>query len=285
MLWGLTAPGDTITANWKGTQLRSAHLADSTGRFEITIPAGNASADPATLELVSAPSGATLALTDVVIGDVFVCSGQSNMELNVGATAEKDAVLAASAALGPVLRLFQVAMRPEYPSVTTPQSNLTASISWSRASPSSAVGMSAFCYNFGAHAVAAHPGVPIGLQANAWGGVAIQVYMSPAALAECPGAAAVPSLADRLAAAVAPGASRAEVALGVVAAAELAAADPRGQLAGGPTAPGCLYNSMLYPLLSNSVTGVLWYQVGAVVPTCSRDSAHQTHFTRLGSLS
>ena len=84
--------------------------------------------------------------------------------------------------------------------------------------------------------------------------------MSPSALSKCGAAAAPPpTLAERQYAARAPGASRADVTLGVVAAAELALARARGEEPGaGPTANSCLYFSMLYPLLSVPITAMLW---------------------------
>ena len=139
-------------------------------------------------------------------------------------------------------------MLAEYADTKSPQVNLTASIPWSRASATSAPGMSAFCYGFGAEAVQAHPEVPIGLQNNAWGGVAIQVYMSPAAMQECAHVAAPqPSTAERLASD-----DRSFYAL--------AAAAQAGEQSAQPGTPSCLYNSMTYPLLSSPITGILWYQ-------------------------
>ena len=190
---------------------------------------------------------------------VLICQRFSNMGLAVANIAEYAAILAQAAALGPTLRLFQVATLDAYVNATAPQSNCTASIPWSRASAGSAAGMSAMCYLFGVQALAA--GVPIGLMANAWGGVAIQVYMSPASLATCTAeeAAVPPSHAQRVAAASVPHASKDAVTLGVLASAELAYARHH-MLHASPVAPSCLYNSMLFPLLSVPVTAVLWYQ-------------------------
>ena len=180
------------------------------------------------------------------------------MGLSVNNIADVSAILAASTSLGPLLRVFQVATLDEYSNTTTPQVNLTASIPWSRASPASIPGMSAMCYLFGAHAVSAR-GIPIGLMANAWGGVAIQVYMSPASLAKCGAAASLPPThAERIGAASLPGASRADAALASIAAAELAFARANGL--GSPTNGSCLYNSMVYPLFSVPIRGILWYQ-------------------------
>lgn len=90
------------------------------------------------------------------------------MGLSISNVADLDTILAGAAALGPLLRLFQVALDPSYVNATTPATNLSASVPWSRASAGSAPGMSAMCYLFGAQAAAAK-GIPIGLMANAWG--------------------------------------------------------------------------------------------------------------------
>ena len=104
--------------------------------------------------------------------------------------------------------------------------------------------------------------MPIGLIATSWGGVAIQVWMSPASLAKCGAAAAPPpDLRTRLRAGSVPGASRTEQAMAVWAAAQLAG---RPSDAAQPTSPSVLYYSMLYPLLSNPVSALFWYQVSVL---------------------
>jgi hypothetical protein len=176
--------------------------------------------------------------------DVFVCSGQSNQAIPVAWSLYYNVTLAAAAGLGDRLRLLTVANLAAYVNATTPADNFTASLPWSRASAATAAGFSALCYHFGAEALAANPGLPIGLLANPWGGVPIEVYMSPQALAACPSAAA-PARAGA-----------AQLALEALAAAD------RAPLRGGasPVKPSCLYNSMMHPLLSVPVTALLWYR-------------------------
>ena len=301
-LWGLDTPGAvvtlTCTAPWCGVAGFTSTEADSTGRFEIKLPAATASTKPFTMKLSSSKGGGSLQLTDLLVGDVYVCSGQSNMGLPVMATAEQAAVLAKANTLGASLRsalsppaacrhhdaaglmanlfcwhsrtkiggrhsccsIFSVANLPEYATTKTPQANLTASIPWSRASSMSAPGMSAFCYGFGAEAVQAHPEIPIGMQNNAWGGVAIQVYMSPAAMAQCAHVAVTPTLAERLVSG--------DPAFQALAAAEIGLANAnRLGVDAQPETPGCLYNSMTFALFANPITGILWYQV-CIAVTC-----------------
>lgn len=250
-LWGMDTPGARVSVAWRGANVSTT--ADATGRFSVTLAAAPATTTPANLVIASS-AGGVLTLADVLVGDVFVCSGQSNMELSVSNTVDAAAAATAADALGATLRIFQVAMLDEYVNAIAPADNLTASIPWARASAASVPGMSALCYFHGVEAVHAHPDVPIGMVASSWGGVPIQVYMSPAALAKCGGAAAMPpSLDELLIAARAPGAGLADKA-----AAAAALAHPR--LGATPAKPSCLYFSMFAPLLLTPVSGVLWYQ-------------------------
>jgi sialate O-acetylesterase len=240
--WGLDTPGSTITVTFQGNQLPSV-TCDSTGRFNVTLPSSTASLVPTTIQISSNSGSATVTLVDILIGDVYYCSGQSNMELSVVNTANVQDTLSRSTALGNKLRIFSVALDPSYPSVTTPQLNLTASIPWSQASPSTIGGMSALCYFLAENAVNAHPNVPIGLLNNAWGGVAIQVYASPQTLAKCTGSEKPPTLHH------------------TVEAAERAFASARNRnFDASPINGSCLFYSMVYPLLSFPISLMAWYQ-------------------------
>ena len=75
-LWGLDAPGAAITATLFGAALPPA-TADAAGRFTISLPALPANATPGTLVLRTSSGAPAVTLADVVVGDVFVCSGQS----------------------------------------------------------------------------------------------------------------------------------------------------------------------------------------------------------------
>ena len=257
-LWGIDVAGASVTVVFGGKALPPV-TCDATGRFDVVLPASPVSSAPTTLQFSSSSGSAAVTLSDIVVGSVWVCSGQSNMGLSVANVAEVQEVLAASSALGPLLRLFQVALLDVYANSTSPQSNLTASIPWSRASPDSVPGMSALCYLAAAKAVAAR-GEPVGIMSNAWGGVAIQVYMSPEALAKC-GAASEPPPGplERIAAAEAPGASGSDVVFSMIARAEVALARSQGYGSTFPTNSSCLFYSMLYPLFSVPVSALLWY--------------------------
>jgi len=152
-------------------------------------------------------------------------------------------------ALGVTLRIFQVAMLDSYASVTTPQTNLTASIPWARASQGSIEGMSALCYYFGAELARKHPDTPIGLLASSWGGTAIQPWMSPESLGKCPHAGPTPTH-ESLAASK-------DMALSVLGHTLLRTCSHQGAF---PTNGSVLYNSMIAPLMLNPKRVLGWYQ-------------------------
>ncbi len=254
-LAGSDAPGASISVSFRGGLFNAT--ASAAGEFSVELPAAPTSAEPTSILLSSSASG-ELALSDVLVGDVYFCSGQSNMVIMVKDTAQSAAALAEANALGPLLRLFQTMQVPAYANATAPQTNVTASIPWSRAGADSASNMSATCYFTGASAVRAR-GAPLGLIASAWGGMAIQLFMSPRALAACGNTTLPPPLAELAAAAGAPGASRAAVALGVAATAELML---HPSSLGLPSRPSCLYFSMIAPLQALPVAAILWYQGG-----------------------
>ena len=83
-LWGTDAPGSNVTVAWSGKSFPAIAPARATdGRFEVPLPASNLSVVPQSL-VVQSTSGSTITLSDIVVGDVFVCSGCVGcIELNV----------------------------------------------------------------------------------------------------------------------------------------------------------------------------------------------------------
>ena len=137
----------------------------------------------------------TITLRDVLFGDVWICSGQSNMQMTVidifNSTEE-----IANAGKYPKIRVFTAALIPS----ATPVEELLGIVeNWSVASPASIGGpsygyMSAVCWLYGRMIHEALGGRPIGLIATSWGGTAIEVWMPPKALQECGLATSVSSL-------------------------------------------------------------------------------------------
>ncbi len=128
----------------------------------------------------------TITLHDVLFGDVWICSGQSNMEMVVSAifNATEEIVNASNY---PKIRLFSVAFLP---SASPVEELLGTYLNWSVASPQTVRGqgweyMSAVCWLYGRMIHQALGGRPMGLIATSFGGTTIEVWMPPKALQAC----------------------------------------------------------------------------------------------------
>jgi len=128
----------------------------------------------------------TITLHDVLFGDVWFCSGQSNMQLTVGMI-YNGSVEIHNAVNFPKIRVFTASRRTS----TKPLEELEGiDLNWSVASPSSIGGpdwiyMSAVCWLYGRMIHQALGERPIGLIASSWGGTMIELWTPPKALAEC----------------------------------------------------------------------------------------------------
>ena len=127
-----------------------------------------------------------ITLHDVLFGDVWICSGQSNMELTVSLIRNATEEIAHAGDF-PKIRLFTAAPKP----AEVPLDELLGIIlNWTVASPQSVGGpdwqhMSAVCWLYGRMIHQALGGRPIGLVATSYGGTAIELWMPPKALQEC----------------------------------------------------------------------------------------------------
>ena len=134
------------------------------------------------------PNGTLINITlhDVLFGDVWVCSGQSNMQLTVGMIYNATEEIA-NAGNYPKIRVFSAALMLS----TAPVEELLGiALNWSVASPKSVGGpewgyMSAVCWLYGRMIHQALGGRPIGLIATSWGGTQIEVWTPPKALHDC----------------------------------------------------------------------------------------------------
>ena len=171
VIWGWARPGEKVQAkgSWGGQSLVT--VADENGRFRVTIPTGEAGG-PHTLT-VSGDN--TIVLENVLLGEVWLCSGQSNMEWPLAATENAEAAIAA--ANHPAIRLFTVE------NTISAHPRLDVNGSWSACSPEVARNFSAVGYYFALALREKLGDVPIGLIAADWGGTPAEAWMSPAALA------------------------------------------------------------------------------------------------------
>ena len=165
-VWGWGKPGERVTVEFAG-QKKTA-ITDTAGKWLVTLDPLPVSTTPREL------SAGDCRIKNVLVGDVWLCSGQSNMEWSVANSNNAKAEIAA--AKHPQLRLFTVptsAVRPG------PQPDIAAA--WQVCTPAAIAAFSAVGYFFGRELLQ-QTGVPTGLINCAWGGTRIETWMSRAAL-------------------------------------------------------------------------------------------------------
>ena len=167
---GQARAGETVSVVLAGRSARAT--ADSQGRFRLILPPLPAGG-PYQM-LVSAQSG-QLFIDDLMIGDVFLCSGQSNMEL-AAEQAQNSFQIAGAADAD--LRLLTVAKQ----TATAPQARFETPPVWTAATPQSIARFSAVCFYTG-QALRRTVKAPIGLIHASWGGSRISAWMAPEGLA------------------------------------------------------------------------------------------------------
>jgi sialate O-acetylesterase len=169
-VYGQAAPGADVSVQL-GDATVSAH-ADKQGQWRTTLPA-MAAGGPFTLRATS--GGTAQEIHDVLVGDVYLCTGQSNMQLSVRAAA--NATFEIAAAKDDQVRELAVDRVPSPVALTT----FTSPVSWKVESPQTAGDFSASCFYF-ARELRQHVKVPIGLVTVAWGGTRVRGWVSAPSL-------------------------------------------------------------------------------------------------------
>jgi len=168
-VWGKADPGEAVTVTLGASSARATAGRDGAWRVDLpAMPAGG----PYRLEAIG-KAGARSAAADVLVGDVWLCSGQSNMELQVSRALNAEGEI--SSAKDGALRLLTVPQK----TAADPATAFGGPVAWAAASPESVRGFSAACY-FMARDLRASQGVPIGAIAASWGGTAIRSWMDEA---------------------------------------------------------------------------------------------------------
>ncbi len=175
-VWGWTEPGATVTVSFAG-QVKSA-TADSDGKWMACLDPMLASAKGRMLTVQVSGNKQKTKISDILVGDVWICSGQSNMEMGIGACNVPDEIAAANF---PQIRLLNVPKKIAY----APEPTLDCF--WLPCSPASLAigpwaGFSAVGYFFGRE-LHRELNVPIGLIETCWGGTVCEAWTSGEALA------------------------------------------------------------------------------------------------------
>jgi sialate O-acetylesterase len=229
-VWGWAEPGASVTVSFAGQQLSTVAATD--GAWRVALVPLTANATPRELTVTSRDRESKIEhrkFSDVLVGEVWLCSGQSNMEKPLGEQrGQKPTFNAAeeiAAANFPQIRFFKVAKS------RAPAPARDVQGEWTVCTPQSIdrIKFSAAGYFFG-RKIHRELGVPVGLIDSTWGGTRIEPWTAPR------GFAAVPSLADFAAATKTPG----------------------KKIEG--TEPATLYNAMIHPLAPYALRGALWYQ-------------------------
>ena len=258
-VWGWADAGEQVTVTL-GDQSQTA-TADSTGKWCVKfdpLKTGGA------LELKVQGKANSVQFTDVLVGEVWLCSGQSNMAMSVGGVINRDAEIAS--ADYPQIRLYTVDRKP----AAEPKDNCGGL--WRLCSPKTVGGFSAAGYFFGRE-LHKKLDVPVGLIDSSWGGTPIQTWMSvkaQEAVAELkPSVEGLQRQIEDFDAGKAKEQYEKQLTGWEKAAAKAKAAgkpfqdrkpqppqDPRTRAG----SPGTLYNGMIAPLAPYALRGAIWYQ-------------------------
>lgn len=218
-LWGTSAPLKrmTLTTGWDGKQYHTT--ANAAGAWKLSVPTPKAGG-PYRLTF---DDGQCTTLSNVLIGEVWLCSGQSNMEMPMKGFKNQPVAHAPMDILrskNPRIRLFTV----KRTSTIDPQTEVVGR--WQEANPESVAEFSATAYYFG-RLVNEIVDVPVGLIVAAWGGSACEAWMKADWLRAFPDALIPKTAAD---------------------------------ITSKNRTPTALYNGMLHPLIGVTMRGVIWYQ-------------------------
>ena len=257
-IWGWAAPGEAVSVVFAGQTIRTK--ADMKGKWQVSLGPLSATAEPREMTITGEQSGSRT-IADILVGEVWICSGQSNMQMSMNAISPL--LPDSNRADHPQIRLFNVPRRP----AAVPQEDVEAA--WEVCRPETVRDFSAVAYYFGRELHLKHK-FPVGLIESAWGGTRIEPWTPPAGfeavpevkeiLDEIPQAdeqyrqkvmKVLPELAAWMKAA------QAAVAKGQTL--PIAPELPLHPLL-DPQKPTSLYNGMVYPLTPYPIRGAIWYQ-------------------------
>jgi len=240
-LWGKAEPGERVTVVFGGHAVET--IAEPSGRWMVRLPAMEASADGRELTIAGDQSDADVVIRDVLIGEVWVCSGQSNMQYGWGKEGQKMfawggdkglAKLVPDARAKPI-RSFDVLANASF----EPIDELKGA--WKADVPGSAVAMGFSYY------LQRKLDVPVGVIVTCWGSTFIEGWM-PRDMVDV-----LPSFKERLETfdESERAQKRVKHALGL---------GVRPGFVFVRKQPNIVYNAMMHPLLPYAARGIVWYQ-------------------------
>jgi sialate O-acetylesterase len=228
-IWG-TANGTAnvdVTTSWNGSIYSTQALAN--GRWRLTVPTP-AAGGSYVVTITDRSDNKTVTLDSVLIGEVWVCSGQSNMAMPMkgyDGSPINGSVAAIASSLDPNLRLFNV---PVIAGQEGPQDTFRGQAQskiWKVTDSASTTNFSAVAYFFGRQ-LRQKLNIPIGIINASWGGTRIEAWMSEGSLD------AINPILDYV--------------------------NPETSTYPQPLKSSCLFNYMINPMVGYGIRGVLWYQ-------------------------
>ena len=233
-VWGKAAPDCNIVVKIAGAEYKTH--ADKQGKWIVNIPPIPVSRN---MEMHILAGKDSTIIKNIAFGEVWLASGQSNMEMRVWQTDVSNIVSGKSADNN--LRIFR---QPQWPSENPV---FSSGGEWQEADSSNIMGWSAVAYRFGTE-LRKKLNIPVGIISSYWGGTAIESWFSRDELAR-----------DSITMSILKRYNESLINL------------ERGlptenkfpwcwDVAGQRHAPGNLYNGMIFPLIPYSIKGVIWYQ-------------------------
>jgi sialate O-acetylesterase len=257
-IWGWAEPGEEIIVTFADQKAQTS--VDKGGRWKITLKPMTAGKGPYTMTISGTQSQQVL-LNDILLGEVWVCSGQSNMEWELRRT--HSPIPEIQRADLPKIRLFHVPRKVS----TQPLEDVDAE--WNICKPETARYFSAVAYYFGRE-LHKKLGVPVGLISTRWGGTRIEPWTPVSGFKSIPELHGIleemksveeeyrktlqeflPKLEDWI--------EKTQSALSQGATLPLQPEIPLHPQH-DPQAPTVLYNAMIHPLTPFAVRGAIWYQ-------------------------
>jgi len=255
-IWGWAEPGEKVAVGGNWQSLGWHTTADKDGRWMVKIKPPKAGGP----YKMTINGKNTITIKNILVGEVWVCSGQSNMERSVkrSANAEQEIV----SANYPNIRLFAVRKTI----ADSPQTDCSGN--WSSCSPETVADFSAAAYFFGRE-LHSRLGVGVGLIQTCWGGTPAEAWTRHEVLASDP---ELKPIVDRFDEAwgnyLKAINDYTQELISWLSAAEKAHVEG-GQIPGepdkprspsGPRTPSRLYNAMIAPLVPYGIRGAIWYQ-------------------------
>ena len=242
-VWGWARPAEKVTVQFRNQKVTAK--ADENGNWLVKLRSEKAGGP----DVLTVSGENTIAIKDVLVGEVWVASGQSNMEWTLNKSFSSAPDIAAAA--NPMIRLFTV---PKL-KLNAPTNNVNGA--WQLCEPATVPTFSAVAYYF-ARDLQKALGVPVGIIHTSWGGSPAEVWMSEAALAADPEFKRdildpYPDAHQRYLLSVKNWERE-------KADAEKAGKPFTKRRPSGGWRPTELYNGMIAPLIPYTIQGAIWYQ-------------------------